>query len=223
MVSRGRLKDRRGKRNKRQASPVVLFVCEGKETEQNYLKGFQRAHRIQSERFLIHGPEKSNHTDPAGIVSHARTQNARAATRARGYALDAIFCVFDRDRHDSFDEASRNAKKHGLELARSVPCFELWLLLHFKDQHAHIEGGQVQSELKAPECLPSYAKNMTGLFEFLKEHEAIATTRAEGLREEHLRASRSVSSNPSTEIDQLLARLRELFDVSEKDPEDSLA
>jgi hypothetical protein len=54
--------------------------------------------------------------------------------------LFAIFCVFDRDGHESYDRARDKIRglaaraRHRLNIreAISVPCFELWVLLHFE-------------------------------------------------------------------------------------------
>jgi len=64
-----------------------------------------------------------------------------AEERAReqgGY--DMIFCVFDRDGHESFDRArekirglaARARRRLNIREAISLPCFELWVLLHFE-------------------------------------------------------------------------------------------
>lgn len=47
-------------------------------------------------------------------------------------AFDEVWCVFDVDQFD-MGEAGRRARKAGVELAVSNPCFELWLLLHMVD------------------------------------------------------------------------------------------
>lgn len=55
--------------------------------------------------------------------------------------FDEVWVVFDRDEHPRYDEAVNMARANGIELAVSNPCFELWLLLRFREnpgaQHRH--------------------------------------------------------------------------------------
>ena len=41
-----------------------------------------------------------------------------------------MWAVFDRDEHPSFKEAVDLCTQKGVGVARSDPCFELWLILH---------------------------------------------------------------------------------------------
>ncbi|MFT4628841.1 MAG: hypothetical protein ACI8PZ_007537, partial [Myxococcota bacterium] len=54
---------------------------------------------------------------------------------------DEVWCVFDRDEHERFADACQMARDNNLQVAASNPCFELWLLLHFRDspgaRHRH--------------------------------------------------------------------------------------
>ena len=214
MVSRGRLEKRTTERRKKVPNPAVLIVCEGKETEPNYFRGFRQEHRIQRERFLIHSPKETKHTDPKGLVDYAFAQTNKAANLARGYFLDTVFCVFDKDQHPTFAEASLTARERNIVLGRSNPCFEFWLLLHFKDHRSHIERGNVQHELKAPERLPNYEKNIEGLYAKLKANQETAISRAKHLRAQHQRDNKEAWHNPSTEVDTVLSTLKEVFDLS---------
>lgn len=48
---------------------------------------------------------------------------------------DYVFCVFDKDRHDKYQEtldALQTKAFQKYKAANSVPCFEFWLLLHHK-------------------------------------------------------------------------------------------
>jgi hypothetical protein len=46
---------------------------------------------------------------------------------------DEIWTVFDRDAHPQFDEAVKLCEQNRVGVARSNPCFELWLILHEAD------------------------------------------------------------------------------------------
>lgn len=71
---------------------------------------------------------------PISVVRYAEQRGREPG----GY--DKIFCVFDRDCHASFDEArnrirglaSRKNKPLPIAEIVSIPCFEVWILLHFQ-------------------------------------------------------------------------------------------
>jgi hypothetical protein len=68
---------------------------------------------------------------------------AEARCREPG-SYDKVFCVFDRDSHDSFTAArdrvtelrTRANNPLPIEDAVSIPCFEVWVLLHFERSDA---------------------------------------------------------------------------------------
>jgi RloB-like protein len=71
---------------------------------------------------------------PISVVNFAE----RKGQQPGGY--DKIFCVFDRNGHESFARAREKIKVIAgrkktplpIDEAISVPCFELWVLLHFE-------------------------------------------------------------------------------------------
>jgi RloB-like protein len=48
---------------------------------------------------------------------------------------DQVWAVFDRDEHQHFDQGVKVCAENGVFLARSNPCFEIWLILHVEDFH----------------------------------------------------------------------------------------
>ena len=61
---------------------------------------------------------------------------------------DQVWAVFDRDEHPNFDHAVALCRSHGVGVARSDPCFELWLILHEGDYDQPCDRWRVQGELK---------------------------------------------------------------------------
>ena len=61
---------------------------------------------------------------------------------------DQVWAVFDRDEHPNFDNAVNHCEQHGVRVARSNPCFELWLILHERDYNQPNHRSKVQSALK---------------------------------------------------------------------------
>ena len=102
----------------------VLISCEGSETEPGYLGALRRELKLGA-MVVITGGGK-----PSGVVNEAARRCRRA--RNEGRPFDAVWCVFDRDQHDDFEHALAEAQRQRMQAIPSVPCFELWLLLHFK-------------------------------------------------------------------------------------------
>ena len=79
----------------------------------------------------------ADNTEGSAPISVVKCAEKKSAEKG-GY--DKIFCVFDRDGHLSFGKArekikelaGRKKKPLAIAEAISVPCFELWVLLHFK-------------------------------------------------------------------------------------------
>jgi hypothetical protein len=67
-------------------------------------------------------------------------EQAKAARRAnRGQQRnsyeerDQIWAIFDRDEHPRYEDAIALCTAHDVHVARSNPCFEIWLILHEQD------------------------------------------------------------------------------------------
>jgi hypothetical protein len=118
----------------REPLPIILIVCEGKRTEPEYFRGFARACHNPRIRIRI-APE---HGVPKTLVDSAKRHKKEAEVDARrqrdeNMAYDAVWCVFDVDDHPNLPDARQMARDNGIDLAISNPCFELWLLLHFRE------------------------------------------------------------------------------------------
>src|SRR6185312_4244684 len=72
---------------------------------------------------------------PLALVQLAVEAKERASSEHA--EIDEFWCVFDVEwpqNHPNLPEAIALAEKHGINMAISNPCFELWLLLHHADQ-----------------------------------------------------------------------------------------
>ena len=120
----------------------VLF-CEGRNTEPDYFEATERARS---------GTLIAVEIVPAvGVpMTIAKTAIAVAKPRRRKESFeegDQIWAVFDRDAHPRFEEAVRLCEQHGVKVARSDPCFELWLILHERDYDQPCDRREAQREL----------------------------------------------------------------------------
>jgi len=184
----------------------VLVCCEGQVTEPSYLNSLKAELRIR----LAHIEVVPGGVDPKTLVDEAMDRKKRAERQARkqkddNLKYDEVWCVFDVDVHQYVPEAKQKAEANEIKVAISNPCFELWLLLHFQDQRAHIERRDVQSLCRGH--MPGYVKEapFDRLYPLYRE----AVGRAEELdRWQETRFC--AGGNPSTGVHRLTQRIMEL-------------
>jgi hypothetical protein len=133
----------------RQPRRRILIVCEGSSTERGYFQSFQ--HAVRNPR--VHVEVAREHGVPMTVVEDAarlKEEAEDAARRERDENLrwDEVWCVFDVDEHPRLNEARQRAKASALLLAVSNPCFELWAVLHFQEQRAHLARDKARATLQ---------------------------------------------------------------------------
>jgi hypothetical protein len=199
------------KKSERARNKRYLIVCEGTKTEPHYFRELLDDLRIHPQVVRI---APNDGVSPDRVVTHALALYDEDA--AAGDAYDTVYCVFDRDRHSTFDAAVQRTKDLSAPLVAitSTPCFEVWLLLHFgyTDQPFHPAGkksvgDQVVATLKTKPGFGKYGKGQKGIYAQLKGDLDSALAHAAQLRR-HCEATGSI--NPGTDIDTLVLTLREL-------------
>ena len=170
-----------------------MFV-EGRRTEELYLTDWQRRYR---DRVLVTiDPFRGGPFQLVKRAVEAKRTEARDAKKDRGRAHDQIWCVFDRDEHPNFAEAIALAHDHGINLAISNPCLELWFVLHFEDQTAHLERGEAQARSEALlQCTKVLSESALAA---LSGHFEEARERATKLDEKHAGDDSPRGANPSS-------------------------
>jgi hypothetical protein len=194
MSGRNRLRRPARRTDTIEARQRILVVSEGKRTEPEYLQGFRRWCRAQLVEIVLFGGEGV----PITLVTSARERRIEAANAAKrerdeNLGYDQVWCVFDRDDHPRFEEAIKMAEDHGLHLAVSNPCVELWLLLHFRDNPGMQHREQLEVMLK--QYVHDYDKAVD--FTLYAENYHHAHRRAAKL-DEHCRNDEERFRNPST-------------------------
>ncbi len=138
----------------------VLIVCEGEKTEPNYLEEIRQDARISTLDIKIISSALG--TEPKQIVESAENE----FLRSREY--ERIYVVFDRDDHQTYanaiDMSSARHQKYkndegklvSFEAVVTVPCFELWLLIHFVDVRHWLHRDDVIRRLR--QQIPGYSK-----------------------------------------------------------------
>jgi len=184
----------RRRRPFREVKRRILIVCEGEVTERHYFNDL----RIQTKSLVK--LEIRPGGDPKTLVARAvevKKAAEKAAKRSKDENLkyDSVWSVFDVDVHPFLAEAKQQARDNGIRAAVSNPCFELWALLHFQDQRAHIERHEVQRLCR--HYMPRYEKRLP--VETLMGTYGDAVRRSEEL--EHWHHTRGTDgTNPSTGV-----------------------
>ncbi len=181
----------------------MLIVCEGAKTEPLYFRALCKDRQLSAAEVEICGEECGTH--PRSVVDYAARRKKQA--QREKYPYDAVWCVFDRDEHLKIHEALNRADDCGIRVAYSNPCFELWLLLHYRYSTAHTERDAAVSELKG--YVPSYTKS-TDVYDTLRDKQPAAIGNAARLREHHEDVNDGRPENPSTSVDLLVTELNRL-------------
>lgn len=181
----------------RQRRKRFLLYCEGDVTEPKYFNDLRRHFRNPLIEIEI-GEGKRN--DPKGLVELAKKRREEARRNARrqrddSLLYDEVWCIFDVDEHANLTNAIQQARAISISLAVSNPCFELWILLHFKEQWAPITGEKSLSAVRRH--LKDYEKHVD--FEKLKGKGEVAMARAKQM-EARARANNKEFSNPTTGV-----------------------
>jgi len=200
----------RRKAAKRAPHDVVLIVCEGSKTEPYYFNGLRNHLRLSNANIVI--ADKTAGSDPLSVVNYAIERHKKDPF------YDRVYCVFDRDKHTTYDaaldkaRATRLKKGATLHVITSIPCFEIWLLLHFgftsrpySAAGASSNCALVETELKL--LIAGYQKGSRNIFELVKDQLNDAITNARRLDAFH---QTSGTDNPSTKIHELVESLQNL-------------
>ena len=152
--------DLKRRRSKREPKRRFILFCEGKNTEPEYFDAVKRA----CVNALIE-------VEIVRAVGVPYTIAERAGERARSEGLarnsrrqmnsfeetDQVWAVFDVDEHPRFNDALSHCKQTGVRVARSNPCFELWLILHEQDYDRYETRQDMQRQLERIRL--DYARN----------------------------------------------------------------
>ena len=110
----------------------VLIVCEGEKTEPNYFRELVKYYKINTANVAIDG---SCNSSPKSVFE--RSEELWNQENRKGDPFDRVYCVFDKDSHETYEETLRRISQKGVSngnffAVTSVPCFEYWLILHFQ-------------------------------------------------------------------------------------------
>lgn len=192
--------DRRGPI--RNPKTKITIVCEGKVTEPQY---FVELARHYSSLLAVNLIIERGAGVPLSILKKAREL---IGSPADDFGLsDQVWAVFDRDEHPQVDRAIDEAHAAGIFVAFSNPCFELWLVLHYRDYDAPVRRDQIQRLLRS--LMPGYNPRSSKRISFPDICDAVevAERRAEAMDLRRTR-ERNVRGNPCSTAYKLTREIR---------------
>lgn len=194
--------DRRGRQNRgfrretdlrrrppgtREQRRTVLVITNGTRTEVDYFEALRAEPWVTAHKVKV----KFERGDPAAVV-------LRAAMIRDDDEYDEAWAVCDVDEFD-VKPAQESARDREIELTLSVPCFEIWLILHLTSGCPGFNNAsQADAYLKG--LIPSWDKAALRFSDF-RDGVFDAVTRAQ-------RLGAPPDSNPSTAVWRLIESLR---------------
>lgn len=141
----------RRQRSQREPKRRFILFCEGKNTEPAYFSAFQQTWTGVLIRVEIRRGIGVPMTVAEQAVKFAKAEGLTKSSRRKKNLFeekDEVWAVFDRDQHPEFSKAVDLCQANNVGVARSDPCFELWLILHETDYDQPNHHHAIQRELK---------------------------------------------------------------------------
>ena len=197
----------------------VLIVCEGEKTEPNYFNELVQFYKLSTANVKIDG---SCDSSPRSVLERALELWESEISKRDPY--DRVYCVFDKDSHETYQETLEKiktlSKSHAetFYATRSIPCFEYWLILHFKYTTKPYSakgkssiGDEVLKDLIS--FMPGYKKGSKNVFSSLYDKLDFAKNNAQMTLKY---AQENSTDNPSTCVHELVDYLQNLKNKNDK-------
>jgi len=203
----------RGKKTKL-TNPVVIIVCEGKETEPSYFENFKKRDKPLKIEIVKNAAGKSY---PA-LIKKA-VESKRKYVDGTESKWD-VWCVSDVDvdyktpdsqsaRNKQLKEYAKNATDNNFKIALSNPCFEVWFLLHFTPNIGYMQDCNTVEKVLSKH-LHNYQKNRD-VFGLLADKLESAVSNGKKLKQYHEEKGKKdfidVAVNPYTNVWELVESL----------------
>ena len=178
-MARLRASDLRRQKKPRALKTRFVLFCEGANTEPHYFRAVVRLLKLR----MVDVETVSAAGDPFGIAQKAVKWKSNKGQRVGNLETydegDQVWAVFDRDTHEYFEAALSLCEKSSINVARSNPCFEVWLILHHEDCHRPLTSHAAQKRLE--QLCPEYDRNASKTVDAAKiiPHINAAETRAQ--------------------------------------------
>lgn len=199
----------------------ILIVTEGSKTEPSYFHMLTAELGLTTATVTIVGEGGSA---PISVVNEAEDRLKRDDD------FEQVYCIFDRDRHKNYDQAiekirsiaNRNEFRRKVFAAiPSIPCFEVWYLLHVSNSRKPYESGgspgeDLIADLKQNDPFKRYTKSEChAFFDQISHLRSVASQRAvRFLKEAQNEGAGEFHENPSTRVHLVV---KALVDIARRD------
>ncbi len=211
MARRRIFPDLKRKKASKEPKRKFILVCEGSKTERDYFDalGAEYCGAIIKIEFI------GGVGDPSAVAKRAIDEIRERGLQKKGTEIsrldsfednDEVWAVFDRDKHKHYDEPIKQCEKEQVQVARSNPCFELWMILHIEDYDKACDHKSIQKDLSNV-CKEYNSRSKTADCTKLVVDVITAETRALKLLRNR-RQQRMPFGPPSTTVGKLTARIR---------------
>jgi hypothetical protein len=172
----------------RKPRKTFLIFCEGERTEPEYLNALKRQPSMRDVA-AVDLRVVTGHGGPAPRALVTMAVAARSRAIDEDAEIDEFWCVFDVEwprNHPGLLEAIEEADRNEVRVAVSNPCFELWLILHFRDHSRWLEtaeacrlrqrlDGSADKGLDATKYIPLTADAVRGAARLDERHQRNGT------------------------------------------------
>ncbi|WP_308817821.1 RloB family protein [Pseudonocardia alni] len=178
---------------------IVVFT-EGKNSEPDYVNALKQLAHVR-ENVSLQIEIDPEHGVPLTLVKSA-------AIRRRDPEIDECWCLFDVEwprNHPYLKQAIDFARAHGVSLAISNPCFEVWLILHHKEFSRWCDTAEAESHSRKLDGRQGKSLEDAGQY---MESRKVAADRARRLEERHRNSGTAFpDNNPSSGMFRFLEAL----------------
>lgn len=171
---------------------TMLILTNGERSERDYLNGLKLQHGRSLGMVTVLFDNKA----PDALVAQA------AKLRRENFYNDA-WIVCDVDEFE-IDGAAAISQRQNVAIAWSNPCFEVWLIIHFREGCSPLQNGR-DAEVKLKQLLPGYDKSNLN-FDHFKPNVRVAVERS-------MRLGDAPTDNPSTSVGALVKFLLDRADA----------
>ena len=182
----------------------LFIVCEGKETEPNYLKALIDELDFNGVPVEIKVVDTKINT-PKELVAVAKS--------LKEVKQDEAWAVFDKDGYTKHPEAFEHARQSDVNIAFSLISFEYWILLHFTyTTKIFAKSEDVIKYIEDNNFITSYSKEGSN-YEKTKSKLDVAERNAKKLRSNLSQSedmTRPYELTSFTNVDELVEALREI-------------
>lgn len=212
------------KRRRHVAEPARRFYIfsEGVKTEPEYFGAIEREYKHTRIEVEGVGGVARTVAEQAIEQANALRRGERRRSHTSSYEeQDQVWAVFDRDNHPQFETAVAMCAARRVNIARSNPCFEVWLVLHFETYDRPTNSNGIQARLH--ELLPEYHHQQSPSPDFgalIEQVEAAEHRAATQLTARE--AEQRPFGNPSTTVGHLTRAIREAHQLTQPKHQDQV-